>query len=109
MLAEVLQDDGFRAVSLVTTINEGAPKAIDFLRQTQPQACVFAVSLPYRESWEEFQQLQQAVPDCTYVLTTTNKRALDEIVGPTCAIEIIGKPYDIAQVTGAVRRALDGR
>ena len=38
--------------------------------------------------------------------TTTNKPALDKLVGETEVIEIIGKPYDLQQVVEAVRSAL---
>ena len=40
-----------------------------------------------------------------FVLTTTNKRALDGMVGSTNTIEIIGKPYDLDQVVKAVKKA----
>jgi hypothetical protein len=42
----------------------------------------------------------------TFVITTTNKPALDQLVGENEAIEIIGKPYDLQQVVEAVRSAL---
>jgi len=48
----------------------------------------------------------QPVQQCRFVLTTTNKPALDQLVGETEAIEIIGKPYDLDQVVAAVRSAL---
>jgi hypothetical protein len=41
-----------------------------------------------------------------FVLTTTNKPALEKLVGETDALEIIGKPYDLRQVVAAVRTAL---
>jgi hypothetical protein len=47
-----------------------------------------------------------AMRDRLVVLTTTHKGHLEELVGPTDAIEIVGKPYDVNQVIGAVRRGL---
>jgi DNA-binding response OmpR family regulator len=41
------------------------------------------------------------------VLTTTNKQRLDEVVGQdSLAIEVVGKPYDLQQITSAIVAAL---
>jgi DNA-binding NarL/FixJ family response regulator len=109
LLRDLMLEEGWRAVTHVTPLRYGSAPVIQFLRQLQPDVAVYTVSLPFRESWAEFQQLRAAVPGVSYVLTTTNKEALDEIVGPTEAVEIIGKPFDIDQVVEAVRRALDAR
>ena len=106
LMADVLDYDGFRTVSFAASHKDGPQPLIAFLHQTRPQVCVFAISPPYEESWAICQQVRQAVPDCAWVLTTTNKRALDELVGPSNAIEILGKPYDIEQLVAAVRRVL---
>ncbi len=108
LLAEVMKDEGFRAVTHVSPTAEGPGPTIDFLTQVRPQACVYNVSLPYEQSWAEFQDVRAAIPGCAWVVTTTNKRALDEIIGPTAAIEIWGKPFDIDDVAASVRRALEG-
>ena len=39
------------------------------------------------------------------VLTTTNTRALEALVGPAPAYELIGKPSDIEVLPAAVHRA----
>jgi len=41
------------------------------------------------------------------IATTTHKANLERLVGPTDAIEIIGKPYDLQQVVAALQRALN--
>ena len=40
------------------------------------------------------------------VVTTTNKTALERFVGPTDAIEIFGKPYDLDLVRRTVRSSV---
>jgi hypothetical protein len=39
------------------------------------------------------------------VLTTTNKKRLEELVGATDAFEIVGKPYDLEMIVQAVKTA----
>ena len=106
LLAEVMKHEGFRAVTHVSPSKLGPEPTIEFLRQVQPQACIYSVSIPYEDSWANFQQVREALPLCAWVVTTTNKRALDELVGPTNTIEIIGKPYDIDRLIDAVRLVL---
>jgi DNA-binding NtrC family response regulator len=108
LLAEVMKDEGFRAVTHVSPTAQGPAPTIEFLTQVQPHVCIYSVSVPYDASWAIFQEVQRSVPGCAWVVTTTNKRALDELVGPTDSIEIWGKPYDIDQVVASVRRALEG-
>ena len=108
LLASVLQEEGYRAVTHVSPTREGPQPEIDFLRNVRPQVVIYNVSLPYEASWKEFLQVRATVPDCPFVVTTTNKRALDELVGPTNTIEIIGKPYDLDHILAVVRQALAG-
>ena len=108
LVADVLKDEGWQAVTHVTPATEGPAPTIDFLTQAQPQACIYSVSLPYAASWANFQAVRDAMPGCAWVVTTTNKRALDAIVGPTESLDIWGKPFDLDQVVASVRRALQG-
>ena len=107
LLAQVVLLEGWRAVTHVSPTTEGAQPSIDFLTQAQPHACIYAVSPPYAESWQIFQEVREAVPHCAWVVTTTNKRVLDELVGPTETLEIWAKPFDIDDVMASVRRALE--
>ena len=95
-------------ISDTSPVQEGPQPEIDFLRNLRPQVVVYNVSLPYEVSWQEFLQVRAAVPDCPCVVTTTNQRALDELVGPTNTVELIGKPYDLDHIVAVVRRALAG-
>ncbi len=80
-----------------------------FVAAHRPDVIVFDVSFPYDLNWQrcrEFHAVESArhIP---VVVTTTNKRALEEIVGPTPTLEIVGKPYDLRVLADAVVRALD--
>ena len=108
LLATVLQEDGLRAVTHATPVREGPQPVTTFLCTVRPQVVLYNVSLPYEPSWKAFLQVREALPRCPFVVTTTNKRALEELVGPTNTIEIIGKPSDRDHIIAVVRRALTG-
>jgi DNA-binding response OmpR family regulator len=80
-----------------------------FLSKHDPQVVIFDISPPYAENWRFFKTLRDAksMEGRGLVLTTTNKDRLDEIVGEdSTAIEIVGKPYDLQQITAAITAAL---
>jgi CheY-like chemotaxis protein len=79
-----------------------------FVVRHQPHVIVFDVSFPYDHNWERFREFRAAEPvgEIPVVLTTTNKHALDTMVGSNDAFEIIGKPYDLNHLADAVNRAL---
>lgn len=109
MLREVLQRAGFSSVVIghVTEIKRGQEDFLKFLEVHNPRVFVWDISIPYEENWR-FTHLimsSDAMKGRAVVLTTTNKRALDSLVGPTETIEIIGKPYDLDHILAAVKRA----
>jgi DNA-binding response OmpR family regulator len=109
LLSHVLQHDGLRAVvAYAVDFKRGRQDLDTFLRNYDPPVVVYDIAMPYAENWAFFERVRDSEQGRArrFVLTTTNKRALDELVGETSAIEIIGKPFDIEEVTGAVRRAL---
>ena len=109
LLAEYLHLDGFRTASHAAPTLAGTKPTLQFLTQVRPDAYVYCVSLPYEESWREFEALRAAMPDVPFVLTTVNKRGLEAAVGPTDSVEVFGRPFDLEQVCAAVHRALAGR
>ena len=109
MLREYLQHHGFSSVVIghVTEIKRGQTDFLRFVRTHDPGVFVWDISLPYEENWRFVQLMMAGEPmrGRQLVLTTTNKRALEQLVGPTDAIEIIGKPYDLDFVVKAVKKA----
>ena len=79
-----------------------------FLSQHCVDVVIFDVSFPYQENWQHFVDFKKLLDgrNVPVVLTTTNERALRDLVGSTDALEIVGKPYDLDQLAMAVRTAM---
>jgi CheY-like chemotaxis protein len=110
MLIAFFEQYGYEAVGEPWPARE--PLDVDtvraFVARHQPDVIVFDISFPYDHNWQRCREFHDAhdIQKIPVVLTTTNARALSEIVGPTAAIEIVGKPYDLELLAGAVARAL---
>jgi DNA-binding NtrC family response regulator len=109
LLRVALQQEGFQCVTgHIEDIKRGVLDFSRFLAEHDPRAVIYDIPPPYDQNWKFLQLLRttDAMLDRVVVLTTTHKGHLEELVGPTDAIEIVGKPYDLDQIIGAVRRAL---
>ncbi len=105
----VLQQEGIRTiVAYSTDFKRGRQDLGAFLRQYDPPVVVWDIAIPYAENWDFFQRVRESEvgQGRTFVLTTTNKRALDALVGPTPTHELIGKPFDLDDLVAAVRGVL---
>jgi DNA-binding NtrC family response regulator len=109
MLRVFLQQYGFECVTAhVDDIKRGALDFPRFLEEHAPRAIVYDVPPPYDQNWTFLNLLRRldVMKDRVVVLTTTHKANLEKLVGPTEAIEIVGKPYDVQQVVDMVKRAI---
>lgn len=108
-LSALLTAEGFRPVAaFVPDFRDGKRDLGAFLAEYQPAAIIWDIALPYDLNWAYFQTVRNSPVgrDQRFVLTTTNKHALDDLVGPTPAHEIVGKPYDLDELLAAVHRAV---
>ena len=103
------EQQGFGTVSAhIDEIKRGEIDFVDFVKSHDPQAVVYDIAPPYDHNWTFLKLLRDTgvMHRRPVVVTTTHKANLERLVGPTDALEIIGKPYDLEQVVEAVRRTL---
>lgn len=109
MIRTCLQHHGFTSVVTghVNDIKRGTTDVVEFVDVHDPQVFVWDISIPYEENWKFVHMLMghERMQGRRFVLTTTNRRALESMVGRTETIEIVGKPYDLEQIVRAVRKA----
>ena len=109
MLRVFLQREGYEAVTAhIDEIKRGGLDFPRFLEEHDPRAIVYDVSPPYEQNWTFLNLLRRldVMKGRAVVITTTHKANLEKLVGPTEAIEILGKPYDIEEVIRAVKRVV---
>lgn len=108
ILENILSGEGFSVCSKFTFEFKDNDKSFDdYIAKNKPDVIVYDIALPYRQNYLLFESLsnRKSVKNIPFVLTTTNKDALEEMVGKTSAHELIGKPYDLQEIIDAVRKA----
>ena len=109
MLKTCLHHHGFTSVvgAHVYDFRNGDADFRQFLEHHDPRVLIYDIAIPYEDNWRFLQELlaTDAMAGRRVVVTTTNKRVLESMVGPTRAFEVHGKPYDIDLIVSAVERA----
>lgn len=110
ILKIALEEQGY-AVSTghVADVKKGQLDVLDFVEEHQPDVIIYDVAIPYEENWRFLRLLQssESMKDAKWVITTTHRKRLEELVGECGEVyEVVGKPYDLIQITNAVKDAL---
>jgi DNA-binding response OmpR family regulator len=84
----------------------GKDSILAFLDRTKPDVILYDLGLPYESNFHFLQKMREdpAFPACGLVITTTNARVVENLLG-VHAIEIHGKPYDLDALVRAVLTA----
>ena len=108
MLQNVLSDEGFETSAIFTYIFKNKNVGLEeYVEINNPDVVLYDIAIPYDENYKLFKDLSPILDkyQIPYVVTTTNKKALDQIVGETPAYELIGKPYDLEVIVSALKNA----
>ena len=84
MLRTALEADGLHTVpGHIGELEKGELDFVAFVEHHRPAVILYDISLPYDTNWTFLKLVRSSQPAqaCRFVLTTTNKPALDKLVG----------------------------
>lgn len=113
LLRVAFEQAGFIVVSVhIDDVRRGTFDLPSFIEQHNPQVIVYDVAPPYEPHWRFLEHVRNS-PEMSgrqFILTSVNARQVYDNVGTREPIfEIVGKPYDIDQLTRAVKEASRAR
>jgi DNA-binding response OmpR family regulator len=108
LIAAALTEAGFEALTcrLADLNSEGG--FLSYATKLLPDAIVYDVGPPYMENWERLQGvIASGAVTAPVIITSTDPDILRDKVGASPAAGFVGKPFEIAELIGSVRDALD--
>ena len=108
MLCDWLQRRGHHCdTALLADMPEAHKEVGRFILKHRPDVVIYDVGMPYASSWDLLEVIRTSPPlqSQPFVITTPNKRKLEEAVGLTSALEIGGREEDLRRVSKAVQSA----
>lgn len=107
MLCRWLEQHGHHcATALLADMSQAHEEVGRFIQTHRPDVVIYDVGMPYPSSWDLLEAIRTSpvLRSQPFVITTPNKRKLDQAVGATSAIEI-GLDTDLRRVLKAVEAA----
>ena len=110
LVRESLQQAGYATVvAHIDDLKRGRLDMIQFVEEHKPDVIVYDVAPPYDTNWTFLRLMRNSkvMQGRAFVVTTTNKRALEELIGPNDVVELLCKPYDLQQIVDACTAAFE--
>jgi CheY-like chemotaxis protein len=113
LLGATVEEAGFEAILLTPgELGKDVPTVQQLLRRHNPKVVVYDVSAPYPANWSLFCDLRDAErldgSGRQFIATTPNKQALEERIGATAAIELVGDHVNRTAIARVISRAAVG-
>jgi hypothetical protein len=107
MLSEWLQLHGHVPIigTLMNLRKQADHRPGNVITDMAADVIIFDVGVPYAVNWYYAQMVTIAVPDQAFVFTTSNRQALDSIVGTSTAFELTGTRDNLIELLGLVYKA----
>jgi CheY-like chemotaxis protein len=94
--------------AIVADMPQAHTEVEKFLNDKNPDVVIYDVAIPYASSWDLLDVIRKlpSVKSLPFVVTTPNKKELDEAVGrKTNTLEIAGQDTDLQRLLKAVEKA----
>ena len=112
MLCNWLQEHGHHCeTALLADMPHAHDEVGPFIQKHRPDVVIYDVGMPCSSSWDLLEVIRAtpALQSQPFVITTPNKRKLEQAVGPTSALEIGGPDSDLRRLLQAVEAAAADR
>lgn len=105
MFVEILRGAGYEVVSaMLADARRGKLDLVAFLKEHDPRVVIYDVSFPYAVNWTQLEGLRDrgALAGRGVLVTTPNRRAMEDLLKVSDVLEIIGKPEDYSRLVEEV-------
>ncbi|MFP5284925.1 MAG: hypothetical protein ACLGI9_04230, partial [Thermoanaerobaculia bacterium] len=105
MFSEVLRGAGYEVVTaMLADSRRGKVDLPAFLKEHDPRVIVYDVSFPYAVNWTQLEGLRDrgALLGRGVLVTTPNRRAMEDLLKVGDVLEITGRPEEISELVERV-------
>jgi FixJ family two-component response regulator len=109
VLRDQLAEAGFiTSGQLIQELQSGQRNYLDVLIQYEPDVIIYDLGEPYQEQWNFFELLSSSElsTPLVFVLTSTDKVHLEQVVGKNGSLQFADEPGDLASLVAELRRVV---